>query len=438
MPGREAFAAIPAWRALRSPPLIDWADGQLRVGSESWPVQEPGLLLSHLAESWSYFHWEQVWPLGFNPDHPRQLWSLAEDRWRSMSRERVEEERAQLQTWWDRHSLLVGHKELTLVIREGRQAVVWTDESMARRSLDALLRDIEQVGEQLAADAPPGIRRAWQARAEPGRHIQWLLETGWNADIAPPLAPEVGEESILSAAARMIRSANLSDSELREVLETISNLPRGMLMEEALSLSAEATAYIDTLADMRWYDQGYQLAVWLRAKLGKSGRIDPKKLLQRWGVTLHERTLPTAWDAVACWTDQTAAIAVNPQGVHARTMRGRRATWAHEIAHLLVDRSGVLPVAEVLGGLTPRSVERRANAFAAEFLAPQDELQALCEREGLMTADAAVKKAMERYQVSRQLVAHQLVNAGASRWGWLPREVRRLEQLVEPHGDFWF
>ena len=50
-----------------------------------------------------------------------------------------------------------------------------------------------------------------------------------------------------------------------------------------------------------------------------------------------------------------------------------RATFAHEIAHLLLDRTTALPLAEVLGGRPVGNTEERARAFAAQLLLPKEE-----------------------------------------------------------------
>jgi Zn-dependent peptidase ImmA (M78 family) len=51
-------------------------------------------------------------------------------------------------------------------------------------------------------------------------------------------------------------------------------------------------------------------------------------------------------DAVACWGPRHGpAVLLNREGRHAHTERGARATLAHEICHLLIDRQGSLPLA---------------------------------------------------------------------------------------------
>jgi Zn-dependent peptidase ImmA (M78 family) len=56
----------------------------------------------------------------------------------------------------------------------------------------------------------------------------------------------------------------------------------------------------------------------------------------------------------------------------------RRFTLAHELCHLLIDRDAGKPLALASGPWAPRSVEQRANAFAAALLMPNGLLQVAC------------------------------------------------------------
>jgi Zn-dependent peptidase ImmA (M78 family) len=83
------------------------------------------------------------------------------------------------------------------------------------------------------------------------------------------------------------------------------------------------------------------------------------------------------------------------------------------MAHLLLDRTGALPVAEVLQGQVISHVEARARAFAAELLLPQEEAAAAY----LSTPDSperVVKSLVSRYGVSLELAAWQIRNSDAT------------------------
>src|SRR5262249_22548163 len=142
-------------------------------------------------------------------------------------------------------------------------------------------------------------------------------------------------------------------------------------VSELDKISAEAVRTIEAAWGPR--AQGFQLAQFLRRKIGnETGPIQPSTLLTQWNVALVNLETDPSLDAICCWGHKHGpAVLTNGRGRHARMIEGRHSTLAHEIAHLLVDRSDALPFAEVLGGRVPREIEQRANAFAAEFLMPE-------------------------------------------------------------------
>ena len=103
-------------------------------------------------------------------------------------------------------------------------------------------------------------------------------------------------------------------------------------------------------------------------------KVDVESVLERLGVEVRTVGLHCeGLDAVAAWGSHGPVVVVNPDGMHAKSAAGRRATLAHELCHLLLDRERRLPVADVQGRSVRPSharLERRANAFAAEFLLP--------------------------------------------------------------------
>ena len=131
------------------------------------------------------------------------------------------------------------------------------------------------------------------------------------------------------------------------------------------------------------YVQGYELALWLRDELHLSdGPVDPASLLTQWNVADGELSpLPEQLDAIAFWGDNHGpGVLTNPDGLYAQSPAGLKATLAHELAHLILDRKDALPAAEVLGGSTPHHVEQRARAFAAELPTRDRDVEELVER----------------------------------------------------------
>jgi Zn-dependent peptidase ImmA (M78 family) len=188
------------------------------------------------------------------------------------------------------------------------------------------------------------------------------------------------------------------------------------------------------LRDKQPYEQGYSLAAEARRafRLGDEERVEPKDILQELGVSVREVSLTYSVDAVGCWGPQHGpAVILNTRGKHASTPHGRRATLAHELCHLLVDRDNALPLAEVLGGrFTQRRAEQRANAFAAELLLPRWVARETYKQRPAL--DPTIDELCSRFGVGVTLTANQLLAADRSRLlGLTAKETRFLKGLRE-------
>jgi Zn-dependent peptidase ImmA (M78 family) len=186
--------------------------------------------------------------------------------------------------------------------------------------------------------------------------------------------------------------------------------------------------------DGKPFDQGYQLAIWLREKLARPvDSIEPEDVLRSWGVTISDLQIATdAVDAVCCWGPRHGpTIFLNPNGKHLSSRHGRRSTLAHEICHLLLDRQKALPLAEVLGGRMLNSIESRARAFAAEFLLPRKQAVSALRRS--QNPAALVRSLSRLFVVSPEVVAWQLHNSGEQ---LNPEQAAHLQTLVKTPGRF--
>lgn len=101
--------------------------------------------------------------------------------------------------------------------------------------------------------------------------------------------------------------------------------------------------------------------------------VDIERLLAKLGIRVLESALETETiRGVALAGDGLApTILVNITSVFNATTAGRRFTLAHELAHLLYDRTMAKSVGISSGPWAPAGVEKRANAFAAMFLMPR-------------------------------------------------------------------
>lgn len=260
--------------------------------------------------------------------------------------------------------------------------------------------------------------------------------TGFPVELVAELEPvffsetdrdwSIPESDVLLAAARMVGPQ--SPEVLRPILAAVKGVGRTATPKLDL-LSKGMSALLDQMSGEEPHEQGYRLAARLRAKpevVDDHGRVDPGELLRSWNVTVSDVPLRLRdIDAIGCWgPERGPTILINADHKFADSTTRRRATLAHEIAHLLVDRQAALPLAEVLGGRTSESVEKRARAFAAELLLPRS----LAAQEFLghngNYADA-IGSIRKRFGVSGEIIAWQVKNSES----FVPFE--GLEQLSE-------
>lgn len=238
------------------------------------------------------------------------------------------------------------------------------------------------------------------------------------------------EPNELVAAARMMGDA-LSPKHMKNVLARLRRVkPRA---------SERLGQYTQAVKDMREetrdappFDQGYALARWFRKevlRIPDMERVDPEGFLTSQGVDVQRASLDTELiDAICVWGPRHGpSILLNSEGRHNSGAAGLRATLAHELCHVLADRDGALPFAEVLGGRVSRRVEARARAFAAELLAPIGEVgPAFASSSDPRQTMRALQR---RYMVSQEVIAWQARNSGqtlpSATWEYLRTCVSR-------------
>lgn len=415
------------------------------VTSEGQPVAWSWVeLLDGLARIWPWLVLEEGYPLPVSPEHPGLLEQEASTRWEGLAEGEREAEEDVLFDFHHRHDLSLLPRGIFLpalwLIREGREYVIWSDALPypVRRPFAEVLDCLSALGDRLSAEADSRNARAeravhrWNNRAAAMQSRFFELASGLSRE---ELAALVGQSSVdqqsltaffdapaaneadpaclasgseILAAARMT-AGYLDIADQRTALAAIRRLPLCRVPElELLSQRAPALDPVN-----KGYEQGYELALWLRAEIGLAPDdvADPEVLLQAWGVELREERLDPSLDALAAWGERHGPGIVLNCHPHAWTSNRnrRRTTLAHEICHLLVDRYRSLPLVEVLGGQAPRQAEQRANAFAAEFLLPRDTAVEVCRRHADLL-DAARDLELH-FQVSREVVRHQINNS---------------------------
>ena len=243
------------------------------------------------------------------------------------------------------------------------------------------------------------------------KHLQHRLRMlGQQFDLSS-LAHNIPE---IVVAARMA-PAFLSDSDIIELLKWVSEVPLHATNPSLSEASAAARKWLDDHFDPRWkeFDEGYELATWFRryCQINKDAdAVEVDEIVSNWNVGVMTREFAPSLDAIAVWgKSHGPTIIINSNGVHSHTSGGRRATLAHEICHILLDRKSALPIVEVLGGIVAKGIESRARAFAAELLLPRSAANRVVRES--FSVRAAVDKLAEHYRVSAALAAWQITNS---------------------------
>ncbi len=409
-------------------------------------------LLEFLSNAWPYLLNESGYPLGLRPIWPAKLRDEAEARWQAVPEDIGQAEEEELFAFEETHDLARGVHGLyapsVWLVAEGEMMTIGSRKITIRRPLEETIATLEQFGEtirarvaDLADQRSKAAVRGWDDRLSLDPWSLAEIATKWSED---ELKSAVGTDDLWQAFE--IEGDRFHMTELLAV----AGLTRGFLGVQQLiaifgllkalghvdtpklnDLSAEARELLQDDADTRpAFHQGYRLAHWFRDKPGianANGRVDVDGLFSDLGVYVAEVDLQNnLLDAVACWGPRHGpCVWINQNEKHVKVEGARRSTLAHELCHLLIDRDGGLPLADVVNGNAPRWVEQRADAFAAELLLPR----ALAA--GGLSADsdihAHLEKLTNRYGVSRELTAWQIRNSGVS---LSPGDFAALKALV--------
>jgi Zn-dependent peptidase ImmA (M78 family) len=392
-------------------------------------------LLEFLGSSWQFLIHEEGYPLALQPTSPILLRYAAESRWLTRPAETVTGEQRELTAFEESHDLSRGLQGLfapsVMLVRFGNVFQIGTTYLVAERPAEETVTTLDNVGDVIVGrlsgiDDERAVQAIydWQSRSQIGKTALASVVTGRSADSLDQIFGGKVEEEISFANNRLVLSESLALVGLtRGILEPVSlSKVVSLIKSEAKIptpqldiLSTEALRVLHDSLGLKSYDQGYQLANWFRGQLGTNptDRVDPQAILQQWGVKLQLKDLATQLlDAIACWgPEHGPAVWLNMNDKHNASDGARRATLAHEMCHLLVDRAGALPLAEVVNGNIPRAVEQRANAFAAEFLLPR-----AVAREAVAKSDDGkiiLDELTVSHGVSRELAARQIENSGS-------------------------
>ncbi|MDC6378853.1 ImmA/IrrE family metallo-endopeptidase [Pseudomonas graminis] len=394
-------------------------------------------LLEGLGRVWPWLTLEEGYPIPIHPEHPGKLDAVLSERWDGMVGLQRDDEEDLIFDFNHRHNLALLVRGISLprvmVMREGNEMVLWSParSQPVRIPLSEFIRIFEAFGDCLShlltdstRDLAVLARKRWSERAEKTLEyktqgaleseepeVKHFFETlNYASDAAAN--DDLYADDEVRAAARMTAKKFMAVDRVK-VLEAIQNIrPRKTPILDQLSQSVPDASEYSPIA----FQQGYWLAIWLREELQLgAGNVDPRKIIEGWGIEIFDIQVDPEICAVAVWGRHhgPGVILNKTKNSRASGINGCRATLAHEICHLIYDRERSLPVADVMGGFGPQFAEKRANAFAAEFLLPR---ASAASEVGNSTDDIVViaKKLERRFGVSRAIVRHQIQNSSSA------------------------
>jgi Zn-dependent peptidase ImmA (M78 family) len=343
------------------------------------PLPSPNLIRRHA---------EQEWAIG------RRSGTLSEENYLRQEEAVFEYEL--------RHDLAHSLKGATLpsvfIAREDADFVLASTTEIVRIAKDDLIHRLTLVGDNIAErlrplsdDVSASRLLNWEQRwPKPSERlvssnttlsIEVVNEIGQGKTLQETweLPDEKFEENELLAAARMA-AGSLSSASIVHLLDSVRFQPR-IVTRELDALSDRAIVFARNIPQTEDpHRQGRRLAQWLREQHGvvtwenNHSVVHPNMLLDRWRIPVIDISLaePTL-EGVGIWGKKHGPmVLINRTSPHAKRPTSRRAILSHEICHLLIDRSGALPLAEVMEGRIRPVVEQRARAFGAELLLPTE------------------------------------------------------------------
>ena len=399
-------------------------------------------LLEYLSNYWPYLILEQGYPFNAMPIRPSQLDRELESRWEFLDDHRQAEEEEISYAFKVSHNLAESSpgtlRPDLWIVREGGLSFI--EAQVATRSIyeqipsASIKQLLTSVGEAISARLRTATDSrsiaavtGWVNREFKSEEVLSQIATGlsevylgqvcdgdsFSQVLGDPDSSWYDDNVYLDLTYRC--KGLLPPKSLRTLLDRIRTSNKGVsqaLTDISNLALAELEANEATLA--KPYQQGRFLGNWLRAQVADdSGRVEPEAILSDWDVAVDKEDFGTRkLDAVAFWAhSRHPTILWNDSEKHRENKGARRATLAHEICHLLIDRLASLPLTAVAQGAMNRKLEQRANAFAAEFLCPQGEVEA----EYIRTAsvEQAINRCTSRFGVSKELAAVQLGKSAA-------------------------
>ena len=194
------------------------------------------------------------------------------------------------------------------------------------------------------------------------------------------------------------------------LLESYEEAPDDGLADQAFDEPIDVT-------QLPW-QQGYDLAEELLDEVGDDFAASNTNLeawLADWRVRVRTVALDDSELRAVSFASANHApqIVLNENHRSAHSAPARRFTLAHELCHLLYDRSVGASLAVASGPWAPIAIERRANAFAAWLLMPPDRLSsAIAWAPSAVNTPEGLASVAARLDVSKRALIWHLGNLG--------------------------
>lgn len=165
-------------------------------------------------------------------------------------------------------------------------------------------------------------------------------------------------------------NVNIGEVDVRLLFDILVKHRNGAELDQLKQLVSSPSIY----EYIHPYAHGYELAYEVRRKLGIDNStifIDVEKIILNLGIEIRDEEMETnnIRGVAVAGAKFSPAILINRNSLFNENKRGRRFTLAHEFCHILFDRSNAKCLSHISGPWASARVEKRANAFAAMFLA---------------------------------------------------------------------